>query len=85
VRFLPGRRNGFINVLWDAAPMLGDRISVVGAGIIDAAVARLTRSIPNCLHVTLVDVNRRLGRVVADQLGVSFRRSFMHRPGPETS
>jgi threonine dehydrogenase-like Zn-dependent dehydrogenase len=57
-------------VLWDAAPMVGDRISVIGAGMIGCCVARLARGIPG-VSVTLVDVDP-AREVVADQLGVSF-------------
>lgn len=67
---LAGAVETAINVLWDAAPMLGDRISVVGAGMIGCCVARLARGIPG-VSVTLVDVNP-ARKVVADQLGVSF-------------
>ncbi|MCY7411702.1 MAG: zinc-binding alcohol dehydrogenase [Salinibacterium sp.] len=67
---LAGAVETAINVLWDAAPMVGDRISVVGAGTIGCCVARLARGIPG-VSVTLVDLNP-ARQVVADQLGVSF-------------
>jgi len=67
---LAGAVETAINVLWDAAPMVGDRISVVGAGMIGCCVARLARGIPG-VSVTLVDVDP-AREVVADQLGVSF-------------
>ena len=67
---LAGAVETAINVLWDTAPMIGDRISVVGAGMIGCCVARLARGIPG-VSVTLVDVNP-AREVVADQLGVGF-------------
>lgn len=67
---LAGAVETAINVLWDAAPMVGDRISVVGAGMIGCCVARLARGIPG-VSVTLVDVDPARA-VVADQIGVSF-------------
>ncbi len=67
---LAGAVETAINVLWDATPMVGDRISVIGAGMIGCCVARLARGIPGA-SVTLVDVDP-AREVVADQLGVSF-------------
>jgi Zn-dependent alcohol dehydrogenase len=59
-----------VNALWDAAPMVGDDVAVVGAGVLGCAVARLLARIPG-VHVTLVDVDP--GRSsVADALGVAF-------------
>jgi threonine dehydrogenase-like Zn-dependent dehydrogenase len=59
-----------VNILWDAAPAVGDRIAVVGAGMVGAAVARLARGIPGAA-VTLVDTD--LGKAAtADALGVDF-------------
>ena len=43
-----------VNGLWDAAPRLGDRISVVGAGVVGALVAALAARIPG-VEVELVD------------------------------
>lgn len=45
-----------VNALWDAAPMVGDRVAVVGAGTVGCCVARLLARIPG-VRVTLVDVN----------------------------
>ena len=44
-----------MNALWDAAPQLGDRVAVVGAGAVGCCVARLLGRIPGVV-VTLVDV-----------------------------
>jgi threonine dehydrogenase-like Zn-dependent dehydrogenase len=67
---LAGAVETAINVLWDAAPVIGDRISVVGAGMIGCCVARLLHGIPG-VEVTLVDVNP-ARQEVADRLGVGF-------------
>ena len=45
-----------VNALWDAAPLLGQRIVVIGAGVVGALCAYLAARIPGC-EVTLVDVN----------------------------
>lgn len=59
-----------LNVVWDATPRPGDRIAVVGAGVVGCLVARLAGRIPGCT-VTLVDIDP--GRAaVASALGVDF-------------
>ena len=45
-----------VNALWDAAPLIGDRVAVVGAGTVGCCVARLLTRIPG-VSVTLVDVD----------------------------
>ncbi len=67
---LAGAVETAVNVLWDAAPLIGDRVSIVGAGMIGCCIARLIRGIPG-LDVVLVDVNPSR-REVADRLGVAF-------------
>jgi threonine dehydrogenase-like Zn-dependent dehydrogenase len=67
---LAGTVETAINVLWDAAPALGDRICIVGGGMIGASVARLARGIPGST-VTLVDIDP-TRRAIAEQLGVNF-------------
>jgi threonine dehydrogenase-like Zn-dependent dehydrogenase len=59
-----------VNVLWDAGPLIGDRVTIVGAGMIGCCIARLIRGIPE-LDVVLVDVDTSR-REVADRLGVRF-------------
>ena len=59
-----------VNVLWDAAPLLGDHVTVVGAGMIGLAVARLARAIPG-VDVNVVDVDRSKAHVCRS-LGVEF-------------
>ena len=59
-----------VNALWDAAPFLGDRVAVVGGGMVGCSVARLLSRFP-AADVTLVDVDP--GRAdVAAALGVDF-------------
>jgi threonine dehydrogenase-like Zn-dependent dehydrogenase len=67
---LAGAVETAVNVLWDAAPVVGDRVSVIGAGMIGCCVARLLHGIPG-VDVTLVDVQGSR-KQVADQLGVGF-------------
>jgi threonine dehydrogenase-like Zn-dependent dehydrogenase len=67
---LAGAVETAVNVLWDAAPLVGDRVTVVGAGMIGCCVARLARGIPG-LDVVLVDVDPSR-RAIADRLGVGF-------------
>jgi threonine dehydrogenase-like Zn-dependent dehydrogenase len=45
-----------VNALWDAPPLVGDRITVIGAGMIGCCVARLLAGIPGA-RITLVDVD----------------------------
>jgi NADPH:quinone reductase-like Zn-dependent oxidoreductase len=59
-----------VNALWDAGPLLGDRMAVVGAGALGCCVARLAGAIPGT-HVTLVDVDPSRAAVAA-ALGVGF-------------
>src|SRR5437764_1188204 len=67
---LAGTVETAVNALWDAAPMLGDRVTVVGAGMVGCCVARLLSRFPE-VRVTLVDVDE--GRAdVAPALGVDF-------------
>ena len=59
-----------INITWDSAPLVGDRIAVVGAGTVGCLTAWLLSRIPGC-SVQLIDVNA--DRVaVARAIGVSF-------------
>ncbi len=74
---VPGRRavlagavETAVNVLWDAAPLLGDRVTVMGAGMIGCCIARLAGAIPG-VEVTLVDTDP-ARRAVAETLGVGF-------------
>jgi threonine dehydrogenase-like Zn-dependent dehydrogenase len=67
---LAGTVETAVNALWDAAPLLGDRVTVVGAGMVGCCAARLLSRFP-AVHVTLVDIDP--GRAdVAAALGVDF-------------
>jgi len=67
---LAGAVETAVNAVWDGGPLLGDRVAVVGAGMIGCCVARLLGRFP-ATHVTLVDVDA--GRAdVAAALGVDF-------------
>lgn len=57
-----------VNALWDVPPLIGDRVSVVGAGMIGCCVARLLAGVPG-VRVTLVDVDPSRSRQ-AQVLGV---------------
>ena len=59
-----------VNVLWDAAPLLGDRIAVVGGGMVGCCVARLLARFPG-VEVTIVDTEPSRSEVAA-ALGVGF-------------
>src|SRR5690606_2728621 len=67
---LAGAVETAVNILWDAAPLVGDRVTVVGAGMIGCAVARLACAIPGA-EVVVVDVDRAKAGV-CEQLGVAY-------------
>jgi 2-desacetyl-2-hydroxyethyl bacteriochlorophyllide A dehydrogenase len=67
---LAGTVETAVNALWDAAPLVGDRIAVVGAGMVGCCVARLLARFPGA-EVTLVDVDPERAEVAAS-LGVGF-------------
>ncbi|MFJ2111574.1 zinc-binding alcohol dehydrogenase [Streptomyces sp. NPDC087850] len=67
---LAGTVETAVNALWDAAPLIGDRIAVVGAGMIGCSVAALLARYP-AVRVQLVDSD--LSRAaVAEALGIDF-------------
>jgi threonine dehydrogenase-like Zn-dependent dehydrogenase len=67
---LAGTVETAVNALWDAAPLIGDRVAVVGAGMVGCCAARLLRGFPG-VRVTLVDVDA--GRAeTAAALGAEF-------------
>ncbi|REC95833.1 zinc-dependent alcohol dehydrogenase [Kushneria indalinina] len=45
-----------LNGLWDAAPRIGDRIAVIGAGVVGTLMAWLCRNIPGT-RVELIDID----------------------------
>ena len=61
-----------LNGVWDAAPGPGDRIAIVGAGVVGSLVAYLCGRLPGA-EVTLVDVNPARAEL-AQALGVGFAR-----------
>jgi threonine dehydrogenase-like Zn-dependent dehydrogenase len=67
---LTGTVETAVNALWDVPPLVGDRVTVVGAGMVGCCVARLLAGIPGS-QVELVDVDG-VRAAVAARLGVSF-------------
>ena len=67
---LAGTVETAVNALWDARPLIGDRVAVVGAGMVGCAVARLLALVPG-VTVTLVDVDESRASV-AGALGAGF-------------
>ena len=67
---LAGTVETAINALWDAAPLVGDRITVLGGGMVGCSVALLLGRIPG-VQVQLVDVDPSRA-AVADAIGVGF-------------
>lgn len=59
-----------LNIIWDAKAGPGDRIAVIGAGVVGALTAWLAARLPGT-QVTLVDVNASR-RAIAERLGVAF-------------
>jgi threonine dehydrogenase-like Zn-dependent dehydrogenase len=67
---LAGMVETAVNALWDAPPLVGDRIAVVGAGMLGCCVAGVLAGMPG-VQTTLVDVD--LARATAaSALGVGF-------------
>jgi threonine dehydrogenase-like Zn-dependent dehydrogenase len=67
---LAGTVETAVNALWDAAPLIGDRIAVVGGGMVGCSVAALLARFPG-VRVQLVDTDPARAEV-ADALGVGF-------------
>jgi NADPH:quinone reductase-like Zn-dependent oxidoreductase len=65
---LAGAVETAVNALWDGAPRIGDRVAVVGAGMVGCAAAALLRTFP-LQRLQLVDVDAARGPVAAT-LGV---------------
>lgn len=59
-----------VNALWDGAPRLGDRIAVVGAGVVGCLVAALAVRHP-ATRVEVIDVNP-ARRSIVESLGAAF-------------
>src|ERR671912_159505 len=67
---LAGTVETAVNALWDAAPLVGDRVTVVGAGMVGLCAARLLVGIPG-VEVTVVDVDPERA-VVVGAIGADF-------------
>jgi NADPH:quinone reductase-like Zn-dependent oxidoreductase len=59
-----------VNALWDAQPLLGQRIVVIGAGVVGSLCAYLAARIPGC-EVSLVDTQTDRAEL-AEKLGARF-------------
>ena len=70
---LAGAVETAVNVLWDAAPLVGDRVGVIGAGMIGASVALLLSGIPG-VDLVVVDQDRAKAELCAS-LGIRFAHS----------
>ncbi|GAA1875779.1 zinc-dependent alcohol dehydrogenase [Asanoa iriomotensis] len=53
---LAGTVETAVNALWDAPPLVGDRVTVVGGGMVGCSVARLLAGFPG-VEVELLDVD----------------------------
>ena len=67
---LAGAVETAVNAMWDAGPLIGDRIAVVGGGMIGCCITRLLARMPG-VRVTLVDVDRSRADLAA-ALGAEF-------------
>ncbi|MCS7475935.1 zinc-binding alcohol dehydrogenase [Umezawaea endophytica] len=67
---LAGTVETAVNALWDAAPLIGDRIAVVGGGMVGCSVAAVLAKFPG-VRVQLVDTDPTRATVAA-ALGVGF-------------
>ncbi len=67
---LAGTVETAVNALWDAAPLVGDRVAVVGGGMVGCCVAAVLAGFPG-VRVELVDVDPARAAVAA-ALGVGF-------------
>jgi threonine dehydrogenase-like Zn-dependent dehydrogenase len=59
-----------VNAMWDAGPRLGDRIAIIGAGVVGCFVASLAAKLPGT-RVELIDIDPRRATVAA-ALGCRF-------------
>jgi threonine dehydrogenase-like Zn-dependent dehydrogenase len=67
---LAGTVETAVNALWDAAPLIGDRVAVVGGGMVGSSVAAVLAGFPGA-RVQLVDADPARASVAA-ALGVGF-------------
>ena len=64
---LAGAVETAINAVWDAPPRLGDRVAVVGAGMVGGVLARLLATFP-LGRLQLVDPNQRRAPLAAESM-----------------
>jgi threonine dehydrogenase-like Zn-dependent dehydrogenase len=76
---LAGTVETAVNALWDARPLLGDRVTVVGAGMVGCCVAALLARFPG-VALQLVDSDPARATVAA-ALGVEFALPADAAPG----
>ncbi|MER6264660.1 dehydrogenase [Streptomyces sp900105245] len=67
---LAGTVETAVNALWDAAPLIGDRIAVIGGGMVGCSVAALLARFPG-VRLQLVDADPARAKT-AEALGVDF-------------
>jgi NADPH:quinone reductase-like Zn-dependent oxidoreductase len=67
---LAGTVETAVNALWDAAPLIGDRIAVVGGGMVGCSVAAIAATLPG-VRVQLVDPDETRA-AVARRIGVDW-------------
>ncbi|MFD5540902.1 zinc-binding alcohol dehydrogenase [Streptomyces sp. NPDC127079] len=67
---LAGTIETAVNALWDAAPLVGDRIAVIGGGMVGCSVAALLARFPG-VRLQLVDADPARAKT-AEALGVGF-------------
>ncbi|MFG3106861.1 zinc-dependent alcohol dehydrogenase [Streptomyces tendae] len=67
---LAGTVETAVNALWDAAPLVGDRVTVVGGGMVGCSVAALLARFPG-VRLELVDTDPARAEV-AEALGAGF-------------
>lgn len=67
-----------LNALWDAPPRVGDRISIVGGGVVGLLLTRLCAQIPGT-EVELVDINPERAALAA-QFGARFANPEQAQP-----
>lgn len=67
---LAGTVETAVNAVWDAAPLIGDRVAVVGGGMVGCCVARILALFPG-VRVQLVDTDPTRAAVAA-RLDVDF-------------
>ncbi|KHD72263.1 zinc-dependent alcohol dehydrogenase [Actinoplanes utahensis] len=67
---LAGTVETAVNAVWDAAPQIGDRITVIGGGMVGSSVAAVLAGLP-ATDVELVDVDA-TRKEIAASLGIGF-------------